>query len=289
MAERPWPAGEDPLRVRALTVRRYRDGVARDLADEVAAEEPFELRVAGRSVAMIMRTPGDDRFLATGFLLSEGVIHAADDVVSWQPALDRDGFPQANVLDFRLRPELEASDLLGRRNFSVSSSCGLCGVASIEAARLLAPPVRSEGSVAGQMLLDLEPKLRAAQAVFRRTGGLHAAGLFDRQGRLLAFHEDVGRHNAVDKIFGQMLLAGRLPLSDTILLVSGRASFELLQKSATAGVPIFVAVGAPSSLAVELARATDVTLVGLLRASSFVIYSRPERVWFARPFGSGVE
>src|SRR6185437_12399747 len=151
------------------------------------------------------------------------------------------------------------------RNFSVSSSCGLCGVASIEAARLLAPPVHSESSVSARVLLDLETKLRAAQAIFRRTGGLHAAGLFDRQGHLIAHHEDVGRHNAVDKLFGQMLLERRLPLGDAILLVSGRASFELLQKTAIAGVPVFVAIGAPSSLAIELAQATGVTLIGLLR------------------------
>ena len=283
METRPWPAGEDPLRVRALTVRRWRDGDARDVEDEVAAEEPFELRVAGRGVAMIMRTPGDDRSLATGFLLSEGVIRSADDIVSCQPALDRDGFPEANVLDFRLRPELETSDLLGRRNFSVSSSCGLCGIATIDAARLLAPTVRSEATVSAQVLQDLETSLRAAQAIFRRTGGLHAAGLFDCQGHLIAHHEDVGRHNAVDKLFGQMLLERRLPLDDAILLVSGRASFELLQKTAMAGVPIFVAIGAPSSLAIELAQATGVTLIGLLRAESFVIYSWPERIGLPSP------
>ncbi len=283
MDPQPWPARGDPLRIRALRVRRYRDSEAREVEDEVAAEEPFELRVAGRSVALIMRTPGDDRFLALGFLLSEGVIRSAEDVVSCEPALDRDGFPEANVLDVRLRPELETSALLDRRNFPVTSSCGLCGVASIEAARLLAPPVRSEVSIAPELLGQLEPRLREAQSVFRRTGGLHAAGLFDSDGRLLIHHEDVGRHNAVDKLIGQALLERRLPLADAILLVSGRASFELLQKTAIAGVPIFVAVGAPSSLAVELAGATGVTLVGLLRSASFVVYSHPDRIRLPAP------
>lgn len=283
VGEHPWPAGGDPERVRELTVRRYRDGQVTETADEVAAEEPFEIRVADRSVAVIMRTPGDDLFLAAGFLLGEGIIHSADDVVSCQLGLDRDGFPQRNVLDLRLRPDLEESDRLWRRNFYVTSSCGLCGTASIEAAQTEASPVPFGASTSAATLLGLEPKLRAAQAVFARTGGLHAAGLFDCQGNLLAQHEDVGRHNAVDKVFGRMLLDRRLPLSDTILMVSGRASFELLQKAAIAGVPIFVAVGAPSSLAVELAAASSVTLVGMLRLGRFVIYTCPERIRLSGP------
>ena len=274
----PWPTGDDPDRVLEVSVRRFVDGRFVDERDEVAAEEPFEIRVAGRSVAVIMRTPGNDRFLAAGFLLSEGVIHGGDDVRSMQLGLDRDGFPQRNVLDLRLRPALEQSERLWQRNFFVSSSCGLCGTASIEAARAQTQPVSSDASTSSSILLGLEAKLRAAQAVFRRTGGLHAAGLFDCQGNLLAQHEDVGRHNAVDKVFGQMLFDKRLPLSNAILLVSGRASFELLQKAAIAGVPIFAAVGAPSSLAVELAAASKITLIGLLRTGRFVVYSEAGRI-----------
>jgi FdhD protein len=275
---RPWPAAGEPERIREVGVRRYRNGAWASEADEVAAEEPFEIRVAGQSVAMIMRTPGHDRYLAAGFLVGEGIIATADDVLSITGALDRDGFPQPNVLDLRLRPELESSDRLWQRNFTVTSSCGLCGKASIESARVVAPPVAATATVRTATLLGLEARLRAAQAVFARTGGLHAAGLFDCQGNLVLHHEDVGRHNAVDKIVGQLLLEGRLPVGDALLLVSGRASFELLQKAAIAAIPIFVAVGAPSSLAVEMASDSQITLIGLLRPDRFVVYTHPHRV-----------
>jgi FdhD protein len=275
---RPWPAAGEPERIREVEVRRYRDGAWASEADEVAAEEPLEIRVAGRSVAMIMRTPGHDRCLAAGFLVGEGIVATADDVLSITEALDRDGFPQPNVLDLRLRPELEASDRLWHRNFTVSSSCGLCGKTSIEAARVVAPPVAAPATVRTSTLLGLEARLRAAQAVFARTGGLHAAGLFDCLGNLLLHHEDVGRHNAVDKIVGQLLLERHLPIGDALLLVSGRASFELLQKAAIAAIPVFVAVGAPSSLAVEMASASQITLIGLLRPDRFVVYTHPNRV-----------
>jgi FdhD protein len=278
----PWPAREDPERVREVTVRRYADGGAIDALDEVAAEEPLEIRIAGRSLAVIMRTPGHDHYLAAGFLLGEGIIHDADDIVSCAFGLDRDGFPQRNVLDLRLRPELEESDSLCRRNFVVSSSCGVCGTASIEAVRARVDPLPPRRWTFPSVLLGLEAKLRASQGVFARTGGLHAAGLFDCQGNLLVAHEDVGRHNAVDKALGQMLLQRQLPsgdgIVDGILMVSGRASFELLQKAALAAVPIFVAVGAPSSLAIEMAASTNVTLVGLLRSNRFVVYTSPDRI-----------
>lgn len=274
----PWPGGDDPERVREVSVTRYQEGAWDQALDEVAAEEPFEVRVGGRSVAVIMRTPGHDRDLAAGFLVGEGIIASRDDIRSIQPGLDRDGFPQPNVLDLRLRPEIEASERLWQRNFFVSSSCGLCGKASIEAAQVLVRPIPPGGSFSAAALLGLDEKLRAAQRVFSRTGGLHAAGLFDRAGNLLVHHEDVGRHNAVDKVVGRLLFDGKLPARDAVLMVSGRASFELLQKAAVAGIPIFAAVSAPSSLAVEMAVAANVTLVGYLRPGRFVIYSGPERI-----------
>jgi FdhD protein len=267
-----------PDRAVEVQVRRYANGFLGDTSDEVAVEEPLELRVAGRSVAVIMRTPGQDAYLAVGFFLSEGIIRAPGDVCSIELGADRDGFPLANVLELRLRPELEAADQFRGRAFSVSAACGLCGTASIAAIRSDFPPVNSPGTVNPSILLDLEASLRAAQAVFQRTGGLHAAGLFDLQGRLITMHEDVGRHNAVDKVVGEQFLTDHVPLGDSILLASGRASFELLQKSAIAGISIFAAVGAPSSLAIELADIAGITLIGLLRANRFVIYSHPERV-----------
>jgi len=276
--ERPWPAAVDPTRVHEVRVVRFVAGEPVETADEVAVEEPFEIRVGGRSVAMIMRTPGRDDFLAAGFLLSEGIIATSGDILSFAPGLDRDGFPQRNLVELRLRPELEQSDRLTRRNFGVTSSCGLCGAATIEAARTYAVPVRSDLIVGAAVLEGLEKTMRTHQAVFARTGGLHAAGLFDCRGNLLAQHEDVGRHNAVDKVIGEMLLAGKMPLADSILLVSGRASFELVQKAVVAGIPVLTAVGAPSSLAIEMAAVNSVTLVGLLRSGRFVVYTRPERI-----------
>lgn len=276
--ERPWPAVGDPARIHQVQVVRYAEGVPTATDDEVATEEPFEIRIAGQSVAMIMRTPGHDELLAAGFLFAEGIIASPDDIRSMSLGLDRDGFPQANVLELRLRPELESPERLTRRNFGVTSSCGLCGTASIEAVQTRIPPVAASLSVSPEVLAGLEGRLRAVQAVFARTGGLHAAGLFDRWGNLLVHHEDVGRHNAVDKVIGQMLLERRLPLSEAILLVTGRASFELVQKAASAGIPVFAAVGAPSSLAVEMAAASNLTLVGLLRPHRWVVYTHPERL-----------
>lgn len=280
LSSHPWPASEDSDRVREVNVRRYAAGEVTDATDEVAAEEPLEIRVAGKSLAIIMRTPGHDAFLAVGFLLSEGIIAEADDILSVGPGLDRDGFPQPNALDVRLRPDIEMSTGLRRREFFVSSSCGICGAASVEAVRERIDPLPFDETVSADVLLGLEATLRDRQAVFARTGGLHAAGLFDVQGSLLEMHEDVGRHNAVDKVIGQMLLQRRFPLDRCMLMVSGRASFELLQKAAIAGIPIFVAVGAPSSLAIEMAAASNVTLVGLLRTGRFVVYSWPERIRF---------
>jgi len=261
-----------------VMVRRYQSGVINEATDEVAVEEPFEIRVANQPVSLIMRTPGDDRSLSAGFLFAEGIIQSADDILSVEFAPDQDGFPQENVLNYRLRPNLEASTALWTRNFPTTASCGLCGKASIDAARVNLAPISDRSDIPEPVLGTLDAKLRSAQAIFSRTGGLHAAGLFDLEGNLVAVHEDVGRHNAVDKVVGERLLGRHLPLSGSILLVSGRASFELIQKAARAGIPIFAAIGAPSSLAVELAESVGIMLIGLLRPGRFVVYSHPERM-----------
>lgn len=263
-----------------VTVRRFANGRTADALDEVAVEEPFEIRIRGRSIAMIMRTPGADHFLTAGFLYSEGIVRSADDFRAVELAPDRDGFPQGNVLEVRLRPELEQSDQLWSRRFMTTASCGLCGKVSIESARARIDPTGDRTVITATTLLGLSEKLREAQIIFHRTGGLHAAGLFDAAGTMLSLHEDIGRHNAVDKVIGQMLLTDHLPLHGTILLVSGRASFELIQKAALAGISIFAAIGAPSSLAVELAEASRLTVVGMLRPGHFVIYSHPERIQY---------
>jgi FdhD protein len=268
----------DPLQILGVDVQRVEAGRRADATDEVAVEEPFEIRIGGTSVALIMRTPGDDRSLAAGFLFAEGFIRSADDVLTWAAGLDRDGFPDANILDLGVRPDLDVSALAGQRNFPVSASCGLCGKASIEATRLRLPAISSSATVTTEILHGLDAKLRAAQPVFARTGGLHAAAVFDLDGKLLLASEDVGRHNAVDKVIGRLLRERRLPASAHLLMVSGRVSFELVQKAAVAGIPIFVAVGAPSSLAVEMAAACEMTLVGMLRSGRFVVYSRADRI-----------
>ncbi len=263
-----------------VAVHQYESGEWQSTDDEVATEEPLEIQLDGESLAVIMRTPGEDPFLGIGFLLGERVIQSIADVEGWRVGRDRDGYPDANALEIRLRP---GSTGRGgpRRQFIVSSSCGRCGTATIAAVMAQSEPIAvdlSGQTVEVAVLLDLDAKLRVKQAAFSRTGGLHAAGLFDRFGNLIAVHEDVGRHNAVDKIVGEQAIAKKLPLNGTVLLVSGRASFELVQKATVAGIPILAAVGAPSSLAVEMARASQLTLVGLLRNRRFVAYSYPERL-----------
>ncbi len=268
----------DLERIHDVKVQRFDRGRFTVLRDDVAAEEPFEIRIAGRSLAIIMRTPGHDYFLAAGFLLTEGVVERPDDLVSCQAGVDRDGFPERNVLDVRLPPELEVNALNRSRGFTVTSSCGLCGAASIEEACSRASLVESGVQTTPATLLGLDATMRAAQSVFSRTGGLHAAGLFSATGHPIVLREDIGRHNAVDKVIGEMFVERRLPLSTALLMVSGRASFELVQKAAIAGIPILAAIGAPSSLAVEAANQLGLTLVGMLRSERFVVYSHPERI-----------
>jgi FdhD protein len=251
--------------------------------DVLAVEEPLEIRVGGRSLAVTMRTPGHDFDLAAGFLVSEGVITRSENFSSARycaGATDA-GLNLFNVLDVSLAPGVAPPDPRLERSFYTTSSCGLCGKASIDAVRThSAYEVRDDGlRVDTALLSTFPPMLRAEQAVFEKTGGLHAAALFDGgSGKMLVLREDVGRHNAVDKVIGWALKEDRLPLRGTVLMVSGRASFELTQKAMMAGIPVLAAVSAPSSLAAEMAAEVGMTLVGFLRGSSMVIYAGAERI-----------
>jgi FdhD protein len=250
--------------------------------DALAAEEPLEIRIDGRALAVTMRTPGHDVELVHGFLLSEGVITSLRDVHSarYCDGVDDSGRNTYNVLDAALAEGVPAPDTGLERNFYTTSSCGVCGKAALDAVKLKTrfPPADSGFAITPAILSTLPDTLRAQQKVFASTGGLHAAGLFDADGTLLAVREDVGRHNAVDKVLGWAVLADRIPLTGTGLLVSGRASFELVQKAAMAGIGLLAAVSAPSSLAVELAEESGMTLVGFLRGTSMNLYTGEQRV-----------
>jgi FdhD protein len=267
-------------------VLRIRGAAAAHRADTLVAEEPLEIRLDGRPLAVTMRTPGDDFALATGFLVSEGVLAAADEVanVVYCAGATADGANTYNVVDVSLAPGVPVPAISLERNVYTSSSCGLCGKASLDAVRTASRlPIAAGGGtrVTPEVLAALPGRLRAGQAVFDRTGGLHAAGLFSAEGELLDLREDVGRHNAVDKLVGRALREGLLPLDGRILMVSGRASFELAQKAVMAGIPVLAAVSAPSSLAVDLARESGLTLVGFLRGDSMNVYAGEERVALA--------
>ena len=251
--------------------------------DVLAVEEPLEIRVGGRPLAVTMRTPGHDYDLAAGFLVSEGVITRGEHLSTarYCAGATGDGLNTYNILDVTLAPGLEPPDPSLERSFYTTSSCGLCGKASIDAVRTQSAfDVRDDrAQVDAELLTTFPDKLRAGQSVFERTGGLHAAALFDAQsGRMLVLREDVGRHNAVDKVVGWALKEDRLPLRGTVLMLSGRASFELTQKAQMAGIPAVAAVSAPSSLAAEMATETGMTLVGFLRGGAMVIYAGDERV-----------
>jgi FdhD protein len=249
--------------------------------DTLVAEEPLEIRVGGRPLTVTMRTPGHDFDLAAGFLVSEGVVRRADEVagIRYCAGASDDGNTY-NVLDVMLSPGVPAPDPSLERNFYTTSSCGLCGKASLDAVRTTAAwSVRDDPLRLGAAIVaELPDRLRAAQQIFARTGGLHAAGVFSADGRLLCLREDVGRHNAVDKVLGWALREDRLPLRGKLLLVSGRASFELVQKAVMAGIPLLAAVSAPSSLAADLAADAGLTLIGFLRGSSMNVYSAAHRL-----------
>lgn len=271
-----------------VRVRTYRSGEeSRSRRDEVAAEEPLEIRVAYagedgpavRSVSVTMRTPGDDFELAAGFLHGEGLVSRREEI--GEISYCRDAEPQEyNVVTVRLRPFARFDPGRLDRNFYMTSSCGVCGKASLDAVEVRGcePLPTGEVRLDPEVLAGLPGRLRRAQSVFERTGGLHAAGLFGGDGELEEVREDVGRHNAVDKVVGRAFLEGRLPLEGRVLAVSGRASFEILQKALVAGIPVVAAVGAPSSLAVDLARRFGMTLAGFVRDGGFNLYAGEERV-----------
>lgn len=292
MTSLPDEAAETGVPARTSTVRRRvlqaRDDAAHSRTDVVAVEEPLEIRLAPPDggpfarISVTMRTPGHDFELAAGFLRTEGLLREPDDIRAISYCTDRslDGAQRYNIVNVALRPGAAYDPDGLRRNFYTTSSCGVCGKASIEAIH-----VRGIGVVAGdeftvddETLGRLGDALRGAQTIFAKTGGLHAAGLFDRAGRLLALREDVGRHNAVDKLVGHAFLARQLPLRDRLLMVSGRASFEIVQKAAAAGIPVIAAVSAPSSLACDAAEAFGMTLLGFVRGPSFTVYTGRHRV-----------
>jgi FdhD protein len=280
------PPPDEARRAAAMRVVEWRDGKTHHQQDEVVVEEPLEIRVKGVPVSVTMRTPGDDGELAVGFLLTEGIISSREDVRGIEHAEHAEhaegeaASPNVqNIVDVALRAGLDVDLERLRRNVFAASSCGVCGKASIDAVRVrgLMPPAR-DVRLAPELLRGMTETLRAGQTVFGRTGGLHAAGIFDLDGRMLAIREDVGRHNAVDKVIGHAVLTGEIPLARSVLVVSGRGGFEIIQKALAASIPIVAAVSAPSSLAVQLAREMGQTLVGFLRGGRFVIYAGEERL-----------
>ncbi|MDT5124561.1 MAG: FdhD protein [Mycobacterium sp.] len=250
--------------------------------ETLAVEEPLELRINGAAITVTMRTPGSDVELAQGFLLTEGVIGQRDDIarVEYCRGAGDDGANTYNVLDVSLAPGVSMPEVDVTRNFYTTSSCGVCGKGSIDAIRTISrhSPGDDPTVVAAETLSAMPDQLRSAQRVFASTGGLHGAALFDADGTMLVVREDIGRHNAVDKVIGWAVEHERIPLSGTVLLVSGRASFELTQKAVMAGIPVLAAVSAPSSLAVDLASQAGLTLVAFLRGESMNVYTRPDRV-----------
>ena len=266
-------------------VRVVEDGLVRVRPDTLATEEPMEIRLlAGQTtqtVAVTMRTPGADFELAAGFLYGEGIVDSPDNVqkISYCIDSDLDAEQRYNIVNVELRGGHEFDLRPLERHFYTTSACGVCGKASLEQLELRGCPVMTAGpEVSAEVINTLPEKLREAQGLFDATGGLHAAALFDDKGELIALREDVGRHNATDKLVGWALLEGRLPLSEHVVLVSGRSSFEIMQKSLAAGVPIVCAISAPSSLAVDVARELGMTLVGFLRGGRFNVYAGFDRV-----------
>ena len=258
-------------------VTQWEHGQVLRVEDYLAAEEPLEMRAGRYSLGVTLRTPGDDKELVAGFLFTEGMITRREDLVSIR--LPGDAAPERNLVRVTLDSKVRLAAGNAARRFSAGSACGVCGKASITQLRrrgLRRPEI--DTLFDPEVLCQLPDKLRAAQAAFGRTGGLHAAALFNAGGELLVLREDIGRHNAVDKVIGWAFLEGRLPLSGHVLLVSGRGGFEIVQKALSAGIPLLASVSAPSSLAVQLAREFGLTLVGFLRGQRFVIYSEEDRI-----------
>jgi FdhD protein len=267
--------------IEVTDVTEWENDRASRVQDYLAGEEPLEMRFGKRSLGVTLRTPGNDRELVAGFLFTEGIILKPEQLLSVESPDDSVGNSgaQANLVRVKLSSSAPRSQGRASRRFSAGSACGVCGKASIADVRRRGvrrpdPASRFDPDI----LCQLPEKLRATQAIFGRTGGLHAAALFSKDGEMLVLREDIGRHNAVDKVIGWALLEGKLPLSGRILLVSGRGGFEIVQKALTAGIPLVASVSAPSSLAVKLARELGLTLVGFLRGRRFIIYSGEERL-----------
>jgi FdhD protein len=260
-------------------VFEWDDGKLRRKDDYLAAEEPLEIRIGDNPLSVTMRTPGHDTELAAGFLFTEGLVQRRAQIIALEPNQGDSDANRANVIGAELAPESVPDFDKMRRHFFAASSCGICGKASIDTvrSRMLEPP-NPRFRLSPEVLVRLPDVLRESQAVFGRTGGLHAAALFDAKGELLVLREDIGRHNAVDKVIGWGLLKDRVPLSEGILMVSGRGGFEIVQKAIVAGLPVVASVSAPSSLAVQLARELRQTLIGFLRGRRFVIYAGEERI-----------
>lgn len=291
-----WRSELDPERVMQARVIHWQGDRQQQREEHLTIEEPLEIRIANRSLAVIMRTPGHDFELAMGFLLTEGVIAQASEVFRIEASVDEDGLPLANVVNVLLQQPERAESAEGgdgepkermpvphpvafERHFAVSASCGLCGKNSIDDLMRSTPPIfPSTLRFSAATLYELAERLRSEQTVFTHTGGLHAAGIFSQQGELLLLREDVGRHNAVDKLVGHGLLDHTFPYHEHILLVSGRTSFEIIQKALLARIPCIAAISAPSSLAVELADQSGITLIGFLRDHSMNVYTHVERI-----------
>jgi FdhD protein len=281
-------------------IRRFSAGLEEETRDQLAVEEPLEIRVGfsrndkveHKAISITMRTPGDDAELAAGFLFTEGILSSPDQIRQIRHCglkigkaagtLDRAASLNSNTIRVDLADGVEIDLERLKRHFYTSSSCGVCGKSSIEALHTGAQRIESELRVPSALISELPSRLRAAQNVFDRTGGLHASALFNSDGKIDLVREDVGRHNALDKVIGAKFMSGETPLSNSILLVSGRASFELVQKALMAGIPVLAAVGAPSSLAVELAREFGMTLLGFVRDGRFNVYCGGERIVLAR-------
>jgi FdhD protein len=265
-------------------VLRFGDETGVRVDDQLAGEEPLEIRIGGQPLTVMMRTPGHERELAVGFLFGEGIIRKATDVARVRVIPNGEHPHLENVIDIDLASGAPGVDRRWQRNFLAASSCGLCGVSSIEAIHQSAPPLPDDGlAIDPEIIYGLDARLRSEQAIFARTGGLHAAGLFTAEGEPVVVREDIGRHNAVDKVIGHAVERDLAPLDHHVLMVSGRTSFEIVQKALQARIPVLVAVSAPSSLARDLAQASNQTLIGFLRGRSLNVYSGRQRVSGSAP------
>ncbi len=264
--------------IREVTIHRYSDGVMPGPGrDEVVIEEPLEIRIEGAPVAIAMRTPGQDEELAAGWLLSEGIAASAAEIASIVPRPGGDD-SRAAMVDVMLRDPARFDATRHRRSLVSNASCGLCGAATVDQVLRDFAKVTSQFCIGAKLLLEMPALLTAQQGAFRRTGGVHACGLFDAAGKLIALREDVGRHNALDKLLGRALLDGLLPLSQHVIFLSGRVSFEMMQKALAAGVPVVAAIGAPSSLAIELAEKSGQALAAFIRGTTMNVYAGIERL-----------